>query len=199
MSEHRVVVALVVFSVIDGKLAVFSPGGALPRIFLHEQPLPDKAAETLLQRVEKGDWHVEQLYTFSSQEKHEPGLIVSYLALVPSFAFGKRKQGDFIVGSEIESRALDKQIVEYAIKRLRWKVEYTNVVYSLLPSEFTFSDLQKVYEAILDRSMDKRNFRKKILSLGILKDTGKKKALGRSRPAEVYSFKDRALTIVEIL
>ena len=85
------------------------------------------------------------------------------------------------------------------MQRLRWKIEYTNIVYSLLPKEFTFGELQKVYEAILGRTMDKRNFRKKILSLGILTDTGKKKTQGRSRPAEVYRFKSREMTYVEVL
>jgi 8-oxo-dGTP diphosphatase len=80
-------------------------------------------------------------------------------------------------------------IVTYAAKRLRAKLEYTNAAYSLLPREFTLSELQEVYEAILGKRFDKRNFRKKYLELGLIKPTGRKTAGGRQRPAALYSFK----------
>jgi 8-oxo-dGTP diphosphatase len=88
-------------------------------------------------------------------------------------------------------------IISYAVQRLRWKIEYTNVVYSLLSREFTLSDLQKVYEAILGKFIDKRNFRKKILSLHFLQPTRKIK-IGRARPALFYTFKEKKPVIVNI-
>lgn len=64
-----------------------------------------------------------------------------------------------------------KKIVEYAIQRLKWKMEYTNVAQYILPKKFTLRQLQDVYETILDQQIDVRNFRKKIEKLGLVKET----------------------------
>ena len=77
------------------------------------------------------------------------------------------------------------------MRRLRSKLEYTNVAYSLLPRQFTLSELQQVYEAILDREMDKRNFRRRMLSLGIIKPAGGRRMEGAHRPAQLYTFTRR--------
>jgi 8-oxo-dGTP diphosphatase len=82
-------------------------------------------------------------------------------------------------------------VVDYAVRRLRSKLDYTNVAYSLLPRQFTLSDLQQVYEAILDRELDKRNFRRRMLSLGIIKAAGATRMEGAHRPAQLYTFTRR--------
>jgi 8-oxo-dGTP diphosphatase len=64
-----------------------------------------------------------------------------------------------------------KKILDYSIQRIKWKVEYTNVAQYILPSKFTLSQLQKVYETILDTQIDVRNFRKKLDKLNIVKET----------------------------
>jgi len=71
---------------------------------------------------------------------------------------------------------------------LRAKVGYSTVGFELLPRQFTLPELQGLYEAILERPLDKRNFRKKVLSLGLLKAEGQKRAAGAHRPASLYSF-----------
>ena len=81
-----------------------------------------------------------------------------------------------------------KKIIEYAIHRLRKKVQESDFAFQLMPEEFTLSELQKAYEIILNEEQDKRNFRKKIIELHILKDLKKKKMEGAHRPAAVYSF-----------
>ena len=96
------------------------------------------------------------------------------------------------------ARQEDKEIISYAVQRLQWKIEYTNVVYSLLPREFTLSELQLTYEAILGKELDKRNFRKKILFLKLLKDTGKKRTGTVARPASVYEFRKRSPVRVKV-
>ena len=83
------------------------------------------------------------------------------------------------------------EVVDYALQRLRAKLDYSNVAYSLLPAEFTLSHLQQVYEAILARTLDKRNFRKRMTSLGIIEATGRRAGEGRHRPAQLYTFRDR--------
>ncbi|MDP3696405.1 MAG: NUDIX domain-containing protein [Candidatus Taylorbacteria bacterium] len=84
-----------------------------------------------------------------------------------------------------------KKIIDYALKRLQTKLEYTNAVYSLLPNYFPFNELQKAYEAILGRKLDKRNFRKKFEFLGLIKPTKKVLTGNRQRPARLYQFVSR--------
>ena len=86
-------------------------------------------------------------------------------------------------------------VIDYALRRLRAKLEYSNVVYSLMPEEFTLTDLQRVYEVILGERMDKRNFRRRILSLGIVRPTSGRVQGGPHRPAQLYTFASRQPTI----
>jgi 8-oxo-dGTP diphosphatase len=89
-------------------------------------------------------------------------------------------------------------ILSYAQARLQAKVQYTNVMWSLLPPRFTLRELQTAYEGVLARRLDKRNFRKKILSLGLLRASGQKSKGGRHRPAMLYQFASQAPTAVEV-
>ena len=82
-------------------------------------------------------------------------------------------------------------MLDYALERLRNKLAYTNVAYSLLPARFTLSHLQRVYESIVGRGLDKRNFRKRMLSLGIIEATEQRQAEGAGRPARLYRFSSR--------
>ena len=91
------------------------------------------------------------------------------------------------------------KILRYALQRLRWKLEYTNVVYSLLSERFTLTELQRTYEIILGKTLDKRNFRKKILSLKILKDTKQYTKEVSHRPAKLYTFLSKAPQIIEFI
>ena len=81
--------------------------------------------------------------------------------------------------------------LDYAVQRLRNKLEYTNIAYSLMPEAFTLSDLQAVYETIFGRRFDKRNFRRRMLSQGIIRATGKTYSRGAHRPAELFEFSSR--------
>lgn len=141
--------------------------------------------------------YIEQLYTIGGKS-----ISITYYLLLPWGTESKNsKRGLWFPVNSLPSSILleEKKILEYTIVRLRWKIEYTNAAYSLLPSEFTLTQLQNVYEIILGRVLDKRNFRKRILSLGILQPLGKKRKMGKARPAAVYVFKDRKLTYVNII
>jgi 8-oxo-dGTP diphosphatase len=84
---------------------------------------------------------------------------------------------------------LEQKIVERAHARLRGKLAYTAVGFELLPASFTLVELQQLYETILGKRIDKRNFRRRILELGILAPTGEERTQPRGRPAALYSFK----------
>jgi len=213
MDNSLLNIKLVIFSVISNRLKVFLRGNVLPHGLLIQNKSLDKGAEEIFRSCLKMPFknlYFEQLYTFSSYEKK--GISVVYYFLVPEHKLYSKDNDwidiniELLTGSGLKGAKgltliskYDKEIILYALQRLRWKIEYTNAVYSFLPDEFTFSQLQSVYEAILGKTLDKRNFRKKMLSLGILEDTGHIKKLGKSRPAEMFSFKKRELTFVEIL
>jgi 8-oxo-dGTP diphosphatase len=91
-----------------------------------------------------------------------------------------------------------RAVVRTAVARLRAKLAYTNLAYSLLPRAFTLGELQEMYEAILGRQLDRRNFRKKVLSLGLLRPLDGVRR-GSHRPARLHAFKQRRPMIVEIL
>ena len=89
------------------------------------------------------------------------------------------------------------QIIAYARQRLEWKMEYTNISQNILPARFSLSRLQEAYEIIFGRPFDKRNFRKKILSGHMLRETDEFDRESSNRPAKLYEFADKELKIVE--
>jgi 8-oxo-dGTP diphosphatase len=90
-------------------------------------------------------------------------------------------------------------VAAYARQRLEWKLTYTNVVWALLPRWFALTELQKVYEAVLGRLLDKRNFRKKILALGLVEPVGERAMHGAHRPAMLYRFTSREPKLIDML
>jgi 8-oxo-dGTP diphosphatase len=91
------------------------------------------------------------------------------------------------------------RIIAYAYQRLQWKMEYTNIVRNILPSKFSLRELQNVYEIIMNKAFDKRNFRKKILSLDMLNETTEFDTTNSKRPAKLYTFSDSELKIIGII
>ncbi len=85
-------------------------------------------------------------------------------------------------------------ILAAAVERVRSKLAYTNLAYSLLSETFTFQELQRIYETVLGKPLDKRNFRKKYLSLDLIEATDEVRKGGRHRPARLYRFKSLRLT-----
>jgi 8-oxo-dGTP diphosphatase len=140
--------------------------------------------------------------TYNLQPTTSPrGIAVTYFALVQHEQVRLREsetwQPAWHNAHTLPALAFDNnRVVEYAIRRLRAKLDYTNVAYSLLPRTFTLSELQQVYEAILDRPLDKRNFRRRMLSLGIIKAAGGTRMEGAHRPAGLYAFVKREPVVV---
>ncbi len=149
--------------------------------------------------------HLEQLATFGRPDRDPRGRAVSvtYLALLPHpVAPTRPSEGD---GAEVRwvptrdppAMAFDHaDILASAVERLQGKLSYSTVAYGLLDSEFTLTELQAVYEAVLGREIDKRNFRKKVLSLGMLVETGGQRR-GPHRPAQLYRFAREGLHLLD--
>jgi 8-oxo-dGTP diphosphatase len=143
-----------------------------------------------------GKIYKEQLYTFSEINRDPRGRVVSvaYIGLTNEKDIQDQKNAEtrttWKSTDNISKLGYDHdKVTEVAIERLRSKIIYTNIAKHLMPDEFTLSDLQKTYEAILGEGMDKRNFRKRILSLGILHNTKRTIKKGVMRPATLYTFK----------
>ncbi len=150
--------------------------------------------------------YLEQLHTFGSVHRDPFGRVVSvaYLALLSDAtlpaAVRTRPETRWWPISALPPLAYDHdEIIRIAVERLRAKLGYTNIVYGLLPEVFTLTELQRAYEIILGHALDKRNFRKKILSLGMIRTTGRKRSGEAHRPAALYAFVQRKPQRVSIL
>lgn len=204
-----VAVVVVILTVVDDNLEVllvrrggepFRDYWALPGGFLGEGETLDRAAaRKLFEESGVRDVYLEQLYTFgelSRGEGGQRGVAVTYFALVQHDQARLRESSEWQPAwhdaYKLPPLAFDNHlVVDYAVRRLRSKLDYTNVAYSLLPRQFTLSELQQVYEAILDRELDKRNFRRRMLSLDIIKPAGGTRMEGAHRPAQLYTFTRR--------
>ena len=205
-----VTVDVVMMSVRQGDLQVllikrrswpFEGMWAIPGGFVNmNESLETAAKRELWEETGVEDVYLEQLYTFGDpgRDPRTRVITVVYFALLDSERLQVRATDDAVdVGwfpvYQLPALAFDHaRILQYALERLRGKLEYTTIAFSLLPEQFTLRELQRVYEIILHRRLDKRNFRKKVLSTGILEDTGAKKMEGTHRPARLYRFNPEA-------
>ena len=164
----------------------------LPGSLISSVPSLDaEARRKLKQRSGSRRLYMEQLYTFARRPlRRSPSTIaVTYLVLVdPGAGIGVERGRWFLPAKLPALSPGTAETVGYALARLRNKIQYTPAVFHLLPPQFSLSELQTTYERILGRSLDKRNFRKKFLSLNILASNGQT-APGRGRrPARLYSY-----------
>lgn len=204
-SGIRVTVDVVIFTIREGQLQLllvrrgippFEGAWAIPGGFVLEgEPLDQAARRELLEETGVSDVYLEQLYTFGAPGRDPRGRVITvvYFALVSTGhavrAGSDASDATWWPATDLPRLAFDHaEILEYAVERLRNKLEYTTVGFQLLPASFTLTDLQQVYEAILGRKLDKRNFRRKIDLLGILTPLKEERREGRARPARLYRF-----------
>jgi 8-oxo-dGTP diphosphatase len=173
---------------------------ALPGGFVNlEESLEEGARRELEEETGVRDVYLEQLYTFGDPDRdpRERVITVAYYALVPTdeidIQAGTDAEGVSWFGmEELPELAFDHQaILGMACERLRAKLDYSTIAFQFMPRDFTLSELQHVYELILLEPVDKRNFRKRILSLDLIEETGKQKRDGAHRPAALYRVRDR--------
>jgi 8-oxo-dGTP diphosphatase len=201
-----VAVDVILFTIKDGDLKVglieredepYFGKHALPGRFVrYEEPIEETAKMALRNKgnINPDVVFLEQLYTFGQNLDRDTRIrtiSIVYYGLVDS------KKIDFQPGQKfhwhsvynLPSIAFDhNKIIEYAVQRLRKKIVNSNFAAQLMPEEFTLTELQKAYEIILNEKQDKRNFRKKLFELKLVKPLRKKKMEGAHRPAELYAF-----------
>ncbi len=177
------------------------PGGRVRE----DESLDEAAARELRAETALDGAYLEQLYTFGHPRRDPQDRVVSvaYLGLVAEAdrlaAAGKYEAAAWQPVSRLPPLAYDhRAVVRVAVARLRAKLQYTNLAYTLLPRSFTLGELQTLYEAILGRALDRRNFRRKVLSLGLLRPLGRERR-GPHRPAAMYVFRSRRPMTVAVL
>jgi 8-oxo-dGTP diphosphatase len=202
-----VTVDLVIFTIAEDDLKVllvrrgqepFKGRWALPGGFVEiDEALERAAARELEEEVGVKNVYLEQLYTFGHPQRDPRGRVisVSYFALIDA---GRQRIAAASDAADAEWHSVfnppklafdHRKILDYAVWRLRNKIEWTTVGYELLPKRFTLSELQRVYEIILQRPVDKRNFRKKILAQGRIIELNETRSDVAHRPARLYSFR----------
>lgn len=170
---------------------------AFPGGFIQEQETADDCARRkLAEEAGLKDIFFEQLYTFSDVHRDPRNRVISiaYYALVNSTNYAAKAGIDiadvqWFRLDEIDELAFDHNVIlKVAVERLKGKIRYEPIGFELLPEEFTMPELHKLYETILQRPVDRGNFRKKILGMGLLIDHSQKQ-VGRSlTAAKIYSF-----------
>jgi 8-oxo-dGTP diphosphatase len=176
------------------------PGGVVEP----NEALEAAAVRKLEEETGLGDVYLEQLYTFGqpNRDPRERVITVAYFAVVPSASIVPRTADDaehvrWWSIYDLPELAFDHaEILDYALTRLRYKLEYTAVGFELLPQEFTLTELQRAYEVVLGEELDKRNFRRKILAAGVLEPGGVFRT-GEGRPARLYRYREDAVSEVK--
>ena len=195
-TRPRVDVRVVLFTVSEGRLwvALTDKGGlaALPT----GEPVPDEPLDAAATRILTDDVgveerYLEQLYSISASTPEHWTVTVAYLGLALAEAGSPPATcATWYEATNLpEMNVLDRMIVQYALLRLRAKLGYTTIAFHLLPRTFSLSELQNVYEAVLNRHLDKRNFRRRIQTEGFLEPTGESRREGSHRPARLFRFR----------
>jgi len=205
---HEVTVDVVILTVRNKELQAlliqrdqepFMDSWSIPGGFIRLSEDLDNAAERILyEKTRVNKVHLTQLHTFGNPMRYPKSRVitVAYCALIRSDELELDSESGVGVKDiqwhsvyNLPSLAFDhKDIINHAISYLRDNVEHKPVAFQLLPKKFTLTQLQKTYEMILNKVLDKRNFRKKILSYNILTELTEVSKEGSKRPARLYSF-----------
>lgn len=168
------------------------PGGFVKDTETLEQAVVRELSEETGVKVN----YLEQLYTFGETKRDERMRVISvaYIALINPKNYSLKAGTDAIDAEWFDIQSIPKlafdhnEIIAAGLRRLKAKINYQPIGFELLNSKFPFSDLENLYQTILDKKIDRRNFRKKILSYGILHETEEYVNTGSGRPAKLFKF-----------
>jgi 8-oxo-dGTP diphosphatase len=179
-------------------LEPFQGDWALPGGFVHiDENLETAVKRELEEETGLSGFYFEQLETFGQVDRdpRERVISVAYFALAPADGVVLKANTDasdaaWFAIDDLPALAFDHAgIVGKAVKRIRAKVEYSTVAFEFMPAQFTISDVLQVFECVQGRPIDKRNFRKWVLGLNLIRPTGEKRQ-GSHRPAALYELDD---------
>ncbi len=201
----------VIFQITNGVLEVllmkrpnepFKGEWALPGGYNAEGETTTKALHRIVEQktgidIDTDLRYIEQLYTFDTIDRDPRGHAVSVTYMGCGREIALRDAGAHVAFLDVDNLpdlAYDHvNIIAYARERLIAKLTYTNAVSAFLEKRFTLTQLQSAYEIIFGREFDKRNFRKKFLSLNLIHETDELWRDGAHRPAKLYEFNSQTL------
>lgn len=201
---HEITVDVVILTIINNAIQVllvkrlnepFKDKWAIPGGYVRLSENLDQAAlRVLKERTNVDNIYLEQLYTFGDPLRHPNARVITcaYFALVRAEDINVNLTADLSWHkvSELPPLAFDhKEIIQYSLKRTRERLEICPVAYQLLNEKFTLTEMQKSYELIMGKKLDKRNFRKKALSTAGLVELDEYTKSSSKRPARLYTFK----------
>jgi 8-oxo-dGTP diphosphatase len=185
---------------IKRKYDPFKAHWSLPGGFLRDddRSLEAAAERELFEETNVANVYMEQLYSFGDLGRDPRGRVVTvaYIALLRDEELELKASAEasgvawWPVGDLPELAFDHDAITTYAYQRLKYKIEYSPAAFRLIPDKFTLRELQTVYEAVLGRTVDNRNFRKKFLGSGVLNELDETSREGSFRPARLYSFSE---------
>ncbi len=180
----------------------FKDWWALPGNLVGENESVDQSASRILRELTGlSDIYMEQYYTFGEVNRHPQGRVITVAyyamlrlggdkALKPLTSYAKKAQ--WINVKELPKLGFDHQhIYDKGLEKIKRRIKHLPIAFELLPEKFTLTQVQNVYELILGKKLDKRNFRKKILSFGVLKELNEKQKGVSFRAATLYKFDKR--------
>lgn len=205
--DIKLEVRVILFSLRDRQLQVLlAPAGENQAMDLWQLPgnlvgrfcsLEETASMCLVEYIGCREAYLEQLYTYGYAE--EQLVSVVYYALIPGDIYPGKKHAPsqwFPVDTPPVLISNHAEILQYALRRLRYKLEYTAVGFELLPDHFTLSELQSTYEIVLGEKLDKRNFRRRILKADVIEPTPHQRC-GEGRPARLFRYRPDAVAEVK--
>lgn len=211
--KPAVSVTVLIFSVNRGKMEVilikrvrkpFLGMWGLPADIIElDESLEDAARHILEEKTGIKNVYLEQLYTFGNPKRDSRSRVISisYFALIPHNSVNLDYSPDALHAKWTPVETLPRlafdheEMIQYAIDRIKNKLEYSNIAHALVPERFRLTELQNIYEIILGRKFDKRNFRKQLFTFDLVESTGQMYKAGNHRPAMLYKFRSRNLVI----
>jgi 8-oxo-dGTP diphosphatase len=208
-SLDKLEVRVVIFSLRDNALqallarSVQNLAWELPGVPIQvDQSLEEAASQCLGRFIGLREAYLEQLYTYGRppRDPSQRQIAVVYFAIIPAdavtLASGQAQASWFPIEALPELILDHSEIIRYALRRLRYKLEYTAVGFELLPENFSLTELQHTYELILGEKLDKRNFRRRILQAGVIESTQQIRS-SEGRPARLYRYRPDAVAEVQ--
>ena len=200
---HEITVDTVILTIKNGNLKVllvkrenepFKGKWAIPGGYVRmSEDLDAAAMRVLKEKTDVDNIYLEQLYTFGDPLRHPVSRVITcaYFALIRSedIEVISAENVAWHKVSDLPALAFDhKEIIQYSLKRTRERLEMCPVAYQLLNEKFTLTEMQKAYELIMGKKLDKRNFRKKVIQTEGLRELDEFSKSTSKRPARLYTF-----------
>ncbi len=203
IKTHEITVDIVILTIKNNALQAllvkrnnepFKDKWAIPGGYVRmSENLDEAAMRVLKEKTNVDNIYLEQLYTFGDPLRHP----ISRVITVAYFAPIRAEDFDVITTEDLAWHkvfdlpplAFDhKEIIQYSLKRTRERLEMCPVAYQLLNEKFTLTEMQKAYEMIMEKTLDKRNFRKKVITTEGLRELNEFSKSTSKRPARLYTF-----------